>query len=75
MISDKVTQKLDAVQIPAGYGVAAGLTSTPIWLESVTTYLEFLIVVVGLLIGISTLYWNYLKIREHRENLKNSKEK
>ncbi len=59
MSSDKADQAL----IPTGYLTSAGLTTTPVWLDSVITWMEFGAVTIGLVVGITTIYFNILRIK------------
>lgn len=60
----KIEKAIEKVQLPAGYTVSVALTSTPIWLEDVITWFEFGVIVVGLLVGLTTLWLNIVKIRK-----------
>ena len=66
---DKMQQRLeqvtDATTYTAGYGSAAGLTTTPFWYDP-TILLHNVGLVIGILVGITTLYINYLKIKRER---------
>ncbi len=60
---DRVLNKIDSVQVPTGYAVSAGLTTTPAWMNSITTWLDFSIIVIGVAVGLTTLWINVMKIK------------
>lgn len=63
---DRIERKIEPIQIPAGYVVSAGLSSTPLWLQDAATWFEFGIVVCGFLIGVTTLWLNIRKILKNK---------
>ena len=65
---DKVQQKLDSVQIPTGYTVALGVGATPVWIQSLTTWLELTAILFAILVGASTVYLNWIKIKKERRD-------
>jgi hypothetical protein len=64
---DRIHSKLESVQIPAGYTVAAGLGTTPIWVQDISNWLEFGALVFAVAIGATTLWLNVLKIIKERK--------
>lgn len=52
--------------IKAGYTVSATLTSTPLWVQKFTEYLQLGVVAVGLAVGLTALYLNLLRIAEKK---------
>jgi hypothetical protein len=62
----KIQQKIDSIQIPAGYAVSAGVGTTPLWVSNLTDWLELLAIFFAVLVGATTAYLNYLKIRRER---------
>lgn len=67
---EKIQNKIDSVQVPLGYGMSGGLTSTPLWLEPTMHWLQWIGVLIGVLIGITTLYINFLTIKDRRNKKK-----
>jgi len=67
-MKDTVQQKVQTVIHHAdgalGYGVATGVGSTPIWLDSVTGWLELVAVLIAIGVGLSTWQLNRAKIRK-----------
>lgn len=58
-----IAQKIDSLHVPAGYTVSAGLTTSPVWLEHVTAYMQLGAVTFGVLVGVTTVWLNLVKIR------------
>ena len=63
-MNDNLLEKIDGVQVPTGYVVSGGLTTTPVWMSSMTTWLDLIIILIGVAVGLTTLYINVLKIRK-----------
>ena len=63
-MSDKIIQKTDALQVPTGYVVSGGMMTTPAWMDSVTSWLDLLLILIGVVVGITTVWLNVKKIRE-----------
>lgn len=59
-------KKIDALEVPAGYTVAGGSLSTPLWIDTLTPYMEFGVLLTGLIIGITTVILQIKKIREKK---------
>lgn len=62
--------RLEQAQVPAGYTVSVGLTTTPVWFSDMSTYLEITALSIGVLVGLTTLYLNYLNIKKRSNELK-----
>lgn len=58
----RISEKLDAVQVPVGYSVAAGVGATPLWIQTLTGWLEFAAVLFAVLVGATTLWINVGRI-------------
>lgn len=63
---DKISQKAEQFQVPAGYAVTGTLSSTPLWLQPVSNWLEFVILIIGVIVGITTVWLNIIKIERAR---------
>lgn len=62
----KIQQKADSVQVPFGYGVAAGLASTPVWVTEITTWFELIALFIGICVGATTIWLNIVRIRKEK---------
>lgn len=60
-------KQIDNLEVPIGYGVSGASLSTPLWIDALTPYLEFTVLVCGVIIGISTVYLQIRKIRKSRD--------
>lgn len=67
-------EKMESLQVPAGYTVSAGLYSVPVWVQDLSGWLQFFAVVCAVLVGASTFYLNMLKIREKSRRLGSNEE-
>ena len=69
-MADKLIQKVEHMQVPIGYGVSAGLTTTPAWMDAVHTWGDFALFVIGVLVGLTTLWLNVIKINKEQDEHK-----
>lgn len=69
-MADKLIQKVEHMQVPAGYGVSAALTTTPAWMNAVQTWMDFGLVAVGVAVGLTTLWLNLIKIKKVKDEHK-----
>ncbi len=54
--------------VPVGYGATTVVGTTPLWIQDLSSYLEFGAVVFALLVGATTLYINVLNIiQKHKK--------
>lgn len=53
---------IEQATILKGYTVAAAATSTPMWVHNLTDFAQLIVVLLGVLIGATTLYLNIKKI-------------
>ena len=63
-MTDQLIQKVEQIQVPVGYGVSAGLTTTPVWLDTLTGILELVAVCFAVLVGYTTWRLNIAKRRK-----------
>ena len=66
----KITEKIDAIQVPAGYTVAGVVGATPIWVQTLTGWFELLAVLFAVLVGATTLWINLERIFHGKKNAK-----
>lgn len=69
-IQQKVQSLTKHVDEAVGYGVALGTGSTPVWVESLTGWLELLAIVIAIAVGLSTWQLNRVKIKKIKESEK-----
>ena len=63
-MKDEILRKLETLEIPAGYTVGATVITIPIWVEPLTVWLQLFVVVVGIMVGLTTIWLNIKKIRQ-----------
>lgn len=54
----------DKAQVTIGATVSGGLVSSPVWLNTLTDWLQLLAVIIGLLVGLTTLQLNRIRIKK-----------
>jgi hypothetical protein len=64
MDMNKIQHKIEYAQDAAGYTVSAGLVSTPIWLQTLTGWLEPMAIIIGIGVGLSTIYLNWKRSKK-----------
>lgn len=57
---------VEQATIVKGYAVAAATVSTPAWVHALTDFGQMIVVMLGILIGVTTLYLNIQKIRKKK---------
>lgn len=49
-------EKFEQAVIPAGFGVSGGLTTLPLWIQHVSAWAQAISPIIGVLVGLATLY-------------------
>lgn len=62
---EKLQAKAETI-IP--YTVSGGLISSPVWLAALTSWLQFIAVLVGIAVGLTTIHLNRLKIKKEKQD-------
>lgn len=55
-------QKIENVQLVAGYVASGTLLTIPKWIEILTPYMQFGALIIGITVGVTTVYLNIVSI-------------
>ena len=64
---NRIQDTMEQAQIGIGYTVAAGLTTAPVWVQKLTDWFDLLLLVIGVAVGLTTLWINIQRIRRGKK--------
>ena len=73
MLNDVITKIQHKLDVIAGGAVSVGLTTTPVWVEGLTTWLQVITLVVGIAVGVSAYRLNTIKRKKLERSNDNGK--
>ncbi|MCZ6898070.1 MAG: hypothetical protein O7D95_05105 [Betaproteobacteria bacterium] len=66
---DNIQQKMESAQIVSGYALPPILIGIASWAQTFTPIMEFIILIFAILIGLTALWLNILKIKKQTKEV------